>query len=86
MQTVNFNEVKKKLDNIDVKENANVGSLTSYGTGGNANLLITPKSTSELVFAINALKGVCPYVVIGNGSNLLVSDKGYYGAVITTKL
>ncbi|MBR6737037.1 MAG: UDP-N-acetylmuramate dehydrogenase [Clostridia bacterium] len=86
MQTVNFNEVKEKLYGIDVKENANVGALTRYGTGGNANLLITPKSTSELVFTINALKGVCPYAVIGNGSNLLVSDKGYYGAVITTKL
>ncbi len=86
MQTVNFFKVKEELSGIDVQENVNVGELTRYKTGGSARLLITPKTTDELVRAVKTVKGVCPYAVIGNGSNLLVSDKGYNGAVITTKL
>ena len=62
-----------------------MGSLTRYGTGGNADLYILPKNQDELLRAINAVKGICPYFMLGGGNNLLVSDKGFRGAVIHTK-
>ncbi|MGN0571336.1 MAG: UDP-N-acetylmuramate dehydrogenase [Candidatus Fimenecus sp.] len=60
-----------------------LSKVTSFQTGGNADLLLLPNSTealSELIRACNASD--VPYFVIGNGSNLLVSDKGVRGAVL----
>ncbi len=56
---------------------------TSFKTGGNADLLITPKDTKELIGVIRILRQHdISYIILGNGSNILVSDKGIRGAVI----
>lgn len=45
--------------------------------------MLLPKSCEEIRDSIKALKeNGTDYYIIGNGSNLLVSDKGYRGAVI----
>ena len=56
---------------------------TSFRIGGPADWLITPESGKALCEAVKFLKkeGV-PYFILGNGSNLLVSDEGYRGVVI----
>lgn len=77
--------ITEKLEGIAVYKDQNVGALTRYKTGGNADLLIVPKTAEELVQSINAVKGVCPYFILGGGNNVLVSDKGFRGAVIHTK-
>lgn len=77
--------ITEKLEGITVYKDQNVGALTRYKTGGNADLLIVPKTAEELVQSINAVKGVCPYFILGGGNNVLVSDKGFCGAVIHTK-
>ena len=77
--------ITEKLEGITVYKDQNVGALTRYKTGGNADLLIVPKTAEELVQSINAVKGVCPYFILGGGNNVLVSDKGFRGAVIHTK-
>ena len=56
---------------------------TTFRIGGPADWFVTPKNTEE----IRALIGVCkeekiPYFILGNGSNLLVSDNGYQGVII----
>lgn len=56
---------------------------TTFRTGGPAEYFIKPKNGEE----IREVIGICkeyqlPYYVIGNGSNLLVSDDGFRGAVI----
>lgn len=56
---------------------------TSFRIGGPADYFIMPKSNEEVAEAI----AVCreeqmPYSIVGNGSNLLVSDAGYRGVVI----
>jgi UDP-N-acetylmuramate dehydrogenase len=58
--------------------------MTSYRIGGPADMLITPSDTDELVALVRYL-GECgfPYMVLGNGTNILVSDDGYRGAVLT---
>ncbi|MGI6154187.1 MAG: UDP-N-acetylmuramate dehydrogenase [Christensenellaceae bacterium] len=56
---------------------------TTFKTGGAAALFLMPKTEDELASALRILKesGV-PYYIMGNGSNLLVSDAGYAGAVV----
>ena len=55
---------------------------TTFGVGGPADIFINA-AADELRDIISLLKeDKCPYTVVGNGSNLLVSDKGIRGAVI----
>lgn len=56
---------------------------TTFRVGGAADYFIQPKNVSELRSAIEILHRYnIPVLVIGNGSNLLVRDKGIRGAVI----
>lgn len=56
---------------------------TTFKCGGNASLYIAPNSTDELVKVLEVLRSEnYPYMVIGNGSNLLVKDEGYDGAIV----
>lgn len=68
---------------IEYKENCSLSSYTSFKIGGAADLLITPKTADELKAAILLCKEQnMPYMLLGKGSNLLISDKGIAGAVI----
>lgn len=66
-----------------VEENAPMSKYTSFKTGGNADLLIIPASVDSLSQIIKKCKelNVKPFVM-GNGSNLLVTDNGYKGVII----
>lgn len=56
---------------------------TSFRIGGNADAVIYPKSKKELECALALCKKYdIPITVLGNCSNVLVSDKGIRGAVI----
>lgn len=67
----------------EVIENAPMSKYTSFKCGGNASLLIIPDSIGGIKMIIDFCreKGVEP-LVIGNGSNLLVTDSGNDGVVI----
>ena len=58
---------------------------TSFQIGGPADIVVIPQSEDELI-AVNSIlwKSQTPYFFMGNGSNLLVSDKGYRGVVVKT--
>lgn len=74
------------LDNEHIKYTLDepMSAHTTFKIGGNADLFITVDSLSELKSAINACKSNdIPYMILGNGSNLLISDRGIEGAVIT---
>lgn len=56
---------------------------TTFRIGGPADLFVTPGSIQAVADSIRICKGTqTPYAVIGNGSNLLVSDTGYRGVII----
>lgn len=67
----------------DVLENEPMSRHTTFKIGGPADIFITLKNT-ETLLKINDFckKEHIPVFVVGNGSNLLVSDKGIRGAVI----
>ena len=57
---------------------------TTFKTGGPARLFIRPADVSELTKALEAVrKSGEEFFFLGNGSNLLVSDKGYEGVIIS---
>jgi len=57
---------------------------TSFKIGGDADVFIKVKNIDELTLAIKKAKEFCvPYFILGKGSNLLVSDNGIEGAVIS---
>ncbi|MFA6308905.1 MAG: UDP-N-acetylmuramate dehydrogenase [Clostridia bacterium] len=69
------------VENIKTEEMMN--KHTSFKIGGPADFLVTPASSDELCLLIIALnKNEVPYFVMGNGSNLLVREKGIRGVVI----
>lgn len=56
---------------------------TTFRIGGPADLFVTPGSIQAVADSIRICKKTqTPYAVIGNGSNLLVSDTGYRGVII----
>lgn len=71
--------------NIEHKVNENMSKHTSFKIGGCADIYICPHSKEELKEIILLAKNEnIPFYVVGNGSNLLVSDEGVKGAVIST--
>lgn len=68
---------------IVVLENEPMSSHTSFKTGGNADIFIKADRAENIIKAVKILENEnIPYFIMGNGSNLLVSDKGIEGAVI----
>ena len=56
---------------------------TTFRVGGMADFFVTPKNANEVKDAIEICREEgMPYYIIGNGSNLLVSDKGYRGVIV----
>lgn len=68
----------------DVIEDERLARHTSYRIGGRASLYLACHSYHALRRAVEVLtREQVPWVILGKGSNLLVSDAGYDGAVIT---
>lgn len=57
--------------------------LTTFKVGGQADFYFEPADAGDLAVLINLLNEIeFPFVIIGDGSNFLVNDSGYRGAVI----
>ena len=57
---------------------------TTFRIGGNADVFVNASSSEEIVSVISyCLEHHIPYMCMGNGSNMLVSDKGIRGVVIS---
>ena len=68
-----------------VNENASLAPYSSMKVGGNAKYLVFPKSDTELVEAIGFFREKNEkIIVVGNCSNLIFTDLGFDGAVIST--
>ena len=77
-----LNELKKKIDASQIREKEPMKQHTTFRVGGPADVLVTPdmECLPEVVALCKQFE--VPYYVIGNGSNLLVGDKGIRGVVI----
>ncbi|MEF9959550.1 MAG: UDP-N-acetylmuramate dehydrogenase [Niameybacter sp.] len=73
----------QKIDIKFILEDEWMNRHTTFKVGGVADLYVIPQTEEELMHAIQICQNEqVPYYVIGNGSNLLVTDKGYRGIII----
>lgn len=80
----NFKNSKDFSGNVTFDEP--VASKTTFKIGGNASLFISPFSTESLIFALKTLiQNNQKYFILGGGSNIVFSSKGYEGCVISTQ-
>ena len=71
--------------NISYSLDEQMKNHTSFKIGGKCDCFVMPKTVCELKSVIDAVKKLdIPYFVLGKGSNILVSDAGIEGAVIST--
>ncbi len=66
--------------------NESLKKHTTYGIGGPADLMIFPKSKQDLIKVVEIInENKIQLTILGSGSNVLVSDNGIRGAVISLK-
>lgn len=83
MESVLLEELKDIVGEEYVKTNEPMAAHCTFRCGGNAEGYVIPGSIDELVEVLNLCrKSNCKYMVIGNGSNILVRDEGYDGIII----
>jgi len=77
--------IEKELPAI--QKNVSLAQYTTFKIGGKARYFFLSKSKIDLIKAISfAQKTKTPFFILGGGSNLLVSDKGYKGLVIKIQM
>lgn len=85
MTDLTFFAESLKSDNCEVLLNSPMSRHTSFRVGGNADIVAIPEDYETLCTVIlKAIDISVPFMVIGNGSNLLVRDCGLKGLVIKT--
>lgn len=75
-------EVEKE-DIGKVTKDVFISKYTTYKVGGLAKVIIYPKNIDKLVILCRLIKKYqLKYMILGNGSNVLFSDKTYNGVII----
>lgn len=73
-----------KEQSIAVKQNESMKNHTSFKIGGECDYFVIPENVGQLKAVIDkAIELEMPYFILGKGSNILVSDKGIDGVVIS---
>ena len=94
MQNRDTSEMKKPLDvqmmyekfGDQFESNISIARFTSAKIGGVADGLLTAKSVADLISMVTFLwEQKQPFIILGGGSNVLVSDAGVRGIVILNK-
>lgn len=72
---------------MDIKQNVSLAAYSTMRLGGQAAYLAEVHTVAELQQAVNwAEQYKLPFVMIGGGSNIIWSDKGFTGLVLINKI
>ena len=83
MKLVFDSKVTNMIDETRIYKEEPMKKHTTFRVGGKADYFIVPKTIEEVKNVVALCKETdMPYYILGNGSNLLVSDKGYRGVII----
>ena len=78
-----YNQLINCIDKERVLVDEPMKKHTTFRVGGNADYFVMPQSAEEVKNIVALCKEAqMPYYILGNGSNLLVGDKGYRGVII----
>ena len=81
--SLNYTNIEKYIDGSKIRYNEPMSKHTTLKVGGNADVLVMPEDVNDIINALSyAKENNIPVTVIGNGSKLLVLDKGIRGIVI----
>jgi len=71
------------MSQLEIQENISLARHTSFGIGGPARFYVEIKTIADIERALEfSREHKVPYLVLGGGSNILVSDQGYLGLVM----
>lgn len=83
MKTADLSTELAEIVGLKVRTDVPLGRLTTFKIGGPAAVVVTPESVEALAATQRLLRDAGARVlVLGNGSNLLVSDEGFDGVVV----
>ena len=86
VNTASSVELLRQMFGDAVQEHVTLAPYTSARIGGPADVLLTVKSADELANAMELIwQHGFPYYILGGGSNVLVSDKGFRGVVVLNR-
>ena len=78
-----YDQLIQIIDKEYVLENEPMSRHTTFRVGGNADYYVMPSSVESIQKLITLCKKEnVSFYIIGNGSNVLVSDSGYRGVII----
>ena len=78
-----YNQLINCIDEERVLVDEPMKKHTTFRVGGNADYFVMPQNAEEVKKIVTLCKDAeVPYYILGNGSNLLVGDRGYRGVII----
>ena len=82
----NYQKIIDFLGKDRVKLNEPLANHTTFKIGGPADLFYEAKNEEELIKAVSVARKIgISFFILGNGSKLLIGDKGFQGLVIKNK-
>ncbi|MFW5985201.1 MAG: UDP-N-acetylmuramate dehydrogenase [Halanaerobiaceae bacterium] len=75
----------KKVDHLKIKKNVALSNYTTFKVGGPAEIFLVPESLKALQKTVEQIPKKTPFLVLGKGSNIIFSDRGYPGIIIHTE-
>ena len=84
---MSFDDIRKELGEripgVCIEENVPMAQYTSFRAGGKARMMVIPADAEQLSAVLGVLSGSgVQYMVLGNGTNILVKDSGYDGVIV----
>lgn len=81
--SVSYNMLRELVTDGEIRCEEPMSRHTTFRTGGPAAYYVEPAGEKELAAVIRCCRETgTPYYILGNGSNLLVGDRGYEGVII----
>jgi len=79
--------LQEKMPSLEIKQDEDMTKHTSFKVGGKADIWIKIKTLEELTYLLQYTKqNNIPLTILGNGSNVIVKDKGIRGITIILEL
>jgi len=83
MLLVNLVETLRNVEGLQISLNEQMSAHTTFGIGGPADVFVEVETGQALVEVLAVLKqSEISWFLLGDGANLLVSDKGIRGVVL----
>lgn len=77
-------QLQENMPSLVIKQNETMVNHTSFKVGGKADIWIKIKTMEELTYIVQYTKeNHIPLTILGNGSNVLIKDKGIRGITIS---